>query len=75
MTKSERKTVNWNFLSNKMVADAFRRFVNGSSTVKEVRTELKNTEYSRVFNRLLKDRGVLKTKDAARLALTRRGLR
>lgn len=69
-----RSTIDWSFLSNRQAADAFKRFVSGSSTVTEIRAEFKNTEYSRIFNRLLRDRKADKARNVARLALKRRNL-
>jgi hypothetical protein len=65
--------LNWDeILVNKQVRDAYSRFAKGTATAADIRRELSNTDHSTTFNRILKARGSERTRDAARLALSRR---
>lgn len=70
--KTKTSRVNWEFLSNKRISDAYSRFASGLSTSTEITRELKNTEYASQFRKLVRERGVDRARDAARLALARR---
>lgn len=72
-------TTDWSMLSNKKVADAFKRFVRAESSARELSKEFKNCEVngedcSTVFNRLVRKDGVDKLRQRARSALKRRKL-
>lgn len=73
-TKSSAQTIDWAFLTNKLVADTYKRFVKGDSSVREIQREFRNTEYLRDFNRLVRRSGVVKAREAARSALRRKKL-